>query len=215
VVEYALVGLFQDHEATALDARVVGVDCGGDEVGEGDVGDEAATLVHLQPGFFAILPLGNAHLAVQHAGVDAHVGDGFGEHEGAAPGLAVLSRLRRSGQRLVVGDLLLGAALVNGRESQEAGEAGGGRAAVHPGQLEGRQRQRQVLGPVMKPPSSGSMKTAVSPARSKASSISLLAGVHSWVLRSPAATRRATVPRATPRADWTSICKSNRSAKRH
>ena len=49
-VEDALVALFQNHHATALDARVVGVDGGGDEVGEGDVGDEAAALVHLQPG---------------------------------------------------------------------------------------------------------------------------------------------------------------------
>ena len=70
----------------------------------------------------------------------------------------------------------------------------------------------RFLGPMMNPPSSGSMKAAVMPARSKASIISALPGVHSWVLRSPAATSRATVPRATPRADCTSICRSKRSA---
>ena len=73
----------------------------------------------------------------------------------------------------------------------------------------------RFLGPAMNPPSSGSIKAAVMPARSKASIMLALPGVHSWVLRSPAATSCATVPRATPRADWTSICKSKRSAKRH
>ena len=48
-VEGAFVGVFEDDDATALDARVVRVDGGGDEVGEGDVGDEAAALVDLQP----------------------------------------------------------------------------------------------------------------------------------------------------------------------
>ena len=47
VVESALVGFFEDHHATALDARVVGGDGGGGEVGEGDVGDEAAALFYL------------------------------------------------------------------------------------------------------------------------------------------------------------------------
>ena len=97
-VEDALVGLFQNHHATALDARVVGVDRGGDKVGEGDVGDEAAALVHLQHRLLAVFPLGNAHFAAQHAGVDADVGDGLGEREGAAPGLAVFAGLRRSGR---------------------------------------------------------------------------------------------------------------------
>ena len=48
-IEDAFVGLFEDDDATALDARIVGVDGGGDEVGEGDVGDEAAALVDLEP----------------------------------------------------------------------------------------------------------------------------------------------------------------------
>ena len=73
----------------------------------------------------------------------------------------------------------------------------------------------RFFGPAMNPPSSGSIKAAVIPARSNASIISRFAGVHSWVLRSPAATIRATVPRATPRADCTSICRSNRSANLH
>src|SRR5450631_2771219 len=59
------------------------------------------------------------------------------------------------------------------------------------------------------------MKAAVMPARSKASIISLLDWVHSCVFLSPAATRRATVDRATTREDCTNICRSNRSAKRH
>ncbi len=43
----------------------------------------------------------HAHFAAQHAGIDAHVGDGLGEREGAAPGLAVFTGLRRSGERFV------------------------------------------------------------------------------------------------------------------
>ena len=35
---------------------------------------------------------------------------------------------------------------MDGRQCQESGQAGGRRAAVYPGQLEGRQRQRQVFG---------------------------------------------------------------------
>src|SRR5208282_2217715 len=70
-------------------------------------------------------------------------------------------------------------------------------------------------GPAMNPPCSGSIKTAVMPDWSKASNISALAGVHSWVLRPPCATKRATVPRATARTDRTSIWRPQRSAKPH
>ena len=73
----------------------------------------------------------------------------------------------------------------------------------------------RFFGPAMNPPSSGSIKAEVIPARSKASIISAFAGVHSCVLRSPAATICATVVRATVRADCTSICRSKRSANRH
>ena len=147
MVEGALVGIFQDHHATALDAWVVGGNRSGNEVGEGDVGDEAASLLHLQPRLFVFLPLGHAHLAAQHAGIDAHIGDGLGEHKGAAPGLAVLAGLWRRGKALVVAHLLRSAALVDGRERQESSQAGRGRAAVYPGQLEGRQGERQILWP--------------------------------------------------------------------
>ena len=49
-VEGAGVGFLQNDHAAALDARVVGVDGGGDEIGEAHVGDEAAALVDLQHG---------------------------------------------------------------------------------------------------------------------------------------------------------------------
>src|SRR5271166_2632318 len=91
-VEGALIAVLENDHATALDARVVGVHRGGDKVGEGDVGDEASALVDLEPGLFAVWPLGDAELAAQHAGVDAHVWDGLSQGEGATPGLAGLIR---------------------------------------------------------------------------------------------------------------------------
>ena len=142
------VGLFQDDHAGALDARVVRFHGGGHEVGETHVGDEAAALFHLQHGLLALFPFGDPHLAAEHAGFDAHVGDGLGEAEGAAPGLAVFPGLGRGGERHVTVALLLGAALVDGREGEAAGQAAGGGAGVHPGQFEGHQRQRQVLRPL-------------------------------------------------------------------
>ncbi len=66
----------------------------------------------------------------------------------------------------------------------------------------------RFLGPSMKPPSAGSIKTWVSPASSKAVRILSFSGVQSWVLRAPLATRLATTPRATPRVDCTTICRS-------
>ena len=49
VIENAFIALFENHHAAALDALIVGADGGGHEIGEGDVGDEAAALVYLQP----------------------------------------------------------------------------------------------------------------------------------------------------------------------
>ena len=49
------------------------------------------------------------------------------------------------------------------------------------------------------------MKTPVMPDSSNAWSSACFSGVHSWVLRAPSATRRATGPRATARTDCTSI----------
>src|ERR1039458_10102897 len=132
-VECAFVGVLENDDATAFDARVVGVDRCGDEVGEDDVGDEAAALFYLQPGLFAVFPLRHGDSSTQHAGVDADIGDWLSEGEGSAPGLAIFTGLRRSGQGLVAGYLVGGAALVDGRQSQKAGEAGSGSAAVDPG----------------------------------------------------------------------------------
>ena len=67
----------------------------------------------------------------------------------------------------------------------------------------------------MKPPCSGSRYTAVRPASSNASSSAAFSGVQSWECRAPAATSRATGPRATARADCTSIWWLKRSAVRH
>ena len=146
-IERARVSLFQNHHATALDARVVGVHRGGDKVGEGNAGNEAAALVNLQHRFLAVFPVGHAHLAAHHAGVDAHVGDGLSQCEGAAPGLAIFTGLRRSGELLVAKDLLRRAALVNWRERQKSCQARSRRAAIHPRKLEGRETEREILRP--------------------------------------------------------------------
>ncbi len=137
-VEEAWVGLFQNDHAGALDARVVGIDRRGDEVGEAHVGDKAAALVHLQHRLFARLPIRNLDLAAQNTGLDAYVGDRFGQAECAAPWLAVFARLRRSAAAHVVSALFIGAALMNRRKRQESRQAAGGRAGIHPCQLERR-----------------------------------------------------------------------------
>src|ERR1039458_10134348 len=54
VVECALVGFFQNHNATALDARVVGGHGGGDEIRKRNIGNEPAALIYLQPGLLAV-----------------------------------------------------------------------------------------------------------------------------------------------------------------
>ena len=144
-VEDAGIAFLQNDHATALDARVVGIHGGGDDVGEAHVGDEAAALVHLQHRFAAVLPFGDAHLAGQHAGFDADKRDRFGERERGADLLAVFARFHRRGAGDVFGALLRRAALMNGREAEIAGEAARGGAGVHPGQFERNQRQRQVF----------------------------------------------------------------------
>ncbi len=129
----------------ALDARIVRIHRRGHEIGEAGVGDEAAALLHLQHRFPAFRPFGNAHLAAQHAGFDAHVGDRLGEAECAAPRFVLPSPGRAAAHVELA--LLRRAALVDGRKRQASGQAAGGRAGVHPGQLKRHQRQRQVLRP--------------------------------------------------------------------
>ena len=58
--------------------------------------------------------------------------------------------LRRRGEADVMVALLRRAPLVDGRQAEVARQAGGGRAGIHPGELEGDQRQRQVLRPLDK-----------------------------------------------------------------
>ena len=144
-VEDAGVGIFDDDHAARLDARVGGIDGDGGEVGEAHVGDEPGALVDVEHGFLAFLPLGDLHLAAEQAGLDADVRQRLGEGERAAPDLAVVTRLRRHALAHVVVALLLGAALVDGREREVAGEGAGGGAGVDPGELVAQEREDEVL----------------------------------------------------------------------
>ena len=141
------IRVLEDHHATALDARVARIHGGGDEVRRSHVRDEASALVDLQQGLVSILPLGDAHAAAQHAGVDADIGNRLGEGERSAPDLAVLARLRRDGARHVGLLLLGGAPLVDGRQRQRVGHARCSRAGVDPGQLVRNQSHHEVLRP--------------------------------------------------------------------
>ena len=131
-VELAGIRFLQNDHATALDARVIGLHGGGDDIGEAHVRDEAAALVHLQHRLGAVLPLGHAHLAGQHAGLDADEGDRFGERKRGVDLFAVFSRFHRRSPANVSGFLLRCAALVNGRQPEIAGEAACGGAGIHP-----------------------------------------------------------------------------------
>src|SRR5579859_7228343 len=150
IIESTGIGFFENDDATAFDARVFRHDGGGDEVGEGDAGDKASALVDLEEGFLFVVPLGDAHAAAQHAGIDADIRDGFGKTKGSAPGLAGVtgfwSGLRRSGEGFVTRDLLFGAAFVDGGKSEKAGEAGSGGATVDTGKLEGCEREGKIFG---------------------------------------------------------------------
>ena len=99
-IERSLVALFQNHNAASLDALIAGIHRRGDKVGEGNIGDKASALLHLQHRLFALFPLRNPHLAAQHSGVHAHVGNRLGQGESAAPRLPILARLRRRGQAM-------------------------------------------------------------------------------------------------------------------
>ena len=54
----------------------------------------------------------------------------------------------RRGEGQVMVALFGRAPLMDGSQAEVAGQAGGGRPGIHPGKLEGNQRQRQVLGPL-------------------------------------------------------------------
>ena len=166
--------------------RVVGINGGGDEVGEAHVGDEAAALFHLQQRLLPVLPFGDAHLAASMPVSTPTKGIGSVRQKAPRQWRAVLAGLGGAAQRHVVGALLGGAALVNGRQAEASGQAAGGRAGIHPGQLEGDQRQREVLRarrgsrPVRRV-----HEDAVMPDSSKACSKRPSSAVHSWVLRAP------------------------------
>ena len=141
------IGLLEDDETGGLDARVAGVDRGGDEVREPHVRDEPAALLDLEHRLLPLLPLRDAHLPGEHAGIDADVGDGLGERERGAPGPAILAGLRWRGERHVVAHLLRRAALVDRRQPQEPGERARRGARVDPGELERGEREGEVLRP--------------------------------------------------------------------
>ena len=115
VVKDAGVGLFKDHDAAGLDARVGGVYGGGNEVGEAHVGDEATALFDLDHRLLAVFPLGDGDFAVKHAGIDTDVGDWLGEAECSSPRLAIFAGLGGGTQAHVVGLLFRRAALMDGR----------------------------------------------------------------------------------------------------
>jgi hypothetical protein len=143
-VEDAGITFFENDHATALDAWVARVHRSGNEIGESDVGDEAAPLLHLQDGVLVLLPLDDTQLAVQHPGIDSDVGNWLSETESATPGLAVFAGLGRRGQFHVAVSLLWCAALVNRSQRQAPGQARGCRPSIDPSQLKCHQSQRQI-----------------------------------------------------------------------
>ena len=93
----------------------------------------------------------DSDLAAQQAGLDAHERERLGQSEGGADLFAVLAGLERRRQAQVVGALFGRAAFVDGRQAEIAGQAARGGAGIHPGQLEGDQRQRQVFRSLKEP----------------------------------------------------------------
>ena len=148
-VERAGVGGLHDHHAAALDAVVAGVDGHGHVVGDRDVGDEAAALLDAQLRLLALLPLRHAHASAEDARIDAHVGERLRERKRPAPRLARLVAGRAA--RHVVGLLLVRAELGDRTHREAVHEGGRGGAVVHPAELVGKKRGREVLRPVEKP----------------------------------------------------------------
>ena len=143
----ARIPFLEDDHATALDALIVGVHGGDDHIGEPHVGDEPAAFLDLQHGFPSVLPFGDADLAGEHARFDAGEGQRFGEREGGADLPAVFPRFDGRGASEVRRALRGGAALVDGREAQVAGQAAGGGPGIHPGQFKSDEREHKVFRP--------------------------------------------------------------------
>ncbi|MGC4052729.1 MAG: hypothetical protein QM757_25645 [Paludibaculum sp.] len=147
-IEDSGVALLQDDHAATLDARVGRLHRGGDEVGEPHVGDEAAALIDAKLRLFAFFPLFDADFAAEHAGFDSDVGNGLGQAERAAPGLAVLAGLRRGALAHVV-ILLLGRCRARGSGRGRGGWRGLPVAAPASTQASSKrdQGEREVLRP--------------------------------------------------------------------
>jgi hypothetical protein len=97
---------------------------------------------------------------------------------------------------------------MNGRQAEIARQAARGRAGVHPGQFKRDQRQRQILRAGDKSALFRVQERGGDAALVEVRQQAVFSAVHSCELRPPAATSRATGPRATPRAACTSICNS-------
>ena len=147
-VEDARVSLLENHHAGGFDARVTGVHRGGEHVGDGHVGQEATALLDVQHRLLTLFPTGHGDAAAEHAGIHADVGQRLGEGEGGAPRLTVFAGLRRgTGAHILLA--LLGRPLLDDRaEAEIVDQAGGGGAAVNPGEFKGEQAQREVARPL-------------------------------------------------------------------
>ena len=97
-------------------------------------------------GLFTFVPLLNSDPAAKDPGIDADVGDGFGEAKGPARRFAILAGLWGDAAAEVVAALLGCAALVDGGKSETSGEAAGGSSGVDPGEFVGDEREREVFG---------------------------------------------------------------------
>ena len=102
----------------------------------------------MQHRLLTLFPTGHGDAAADHAGIHADVGQRLGEGEGGAPRFAVLAGLGRGAGAHVL-FALLGRALLDDRsEAEVVDQAGGGGAAVDPGEFKGEQAQRQVARPL-------------------------------------------------------------------
>ena len=140
------VALFENDNAAALDALVARVHRRRNEIGEPDIGDEAAALFHLQDWLFARLPFHNAQLSIEHARVHANIGNWLSQAECTAPRFAIFAGLGRRGQLHVMPLLFGSTTLVNWSQRQATGQTRRCRAAIHPSEFKRHQCESQVLG---------------------------------------------------------------------